>query len=297
MRILVFGRVGQLGAELTRRAWGEGIEPIFLDRDEVDVGNPAAVRGVMAATPCDLVINASAYTAVDRAESEPEAAFAINRDGPAAMAEVCAGRGIPLFHISTDYVFDGTKATPYHESDPIAPLGIYGRSKAEGEEAVRRTVAQHVILRTAWVYAAHGNNFVRTMLRLAAERPELRVVADQRGCPTAASDLAMALHLLADRYAREKTLAWGTYHFCGQGETTWHGFAQRIIELAAPVTGKRPQVSAISTAEYPSPARRPANSCLDCSKMTATFGITARPWPAALAEVVGELLAGRKETA
>lgn len=293
MKVLIFGRIGQLGTELARRPWAADTELTFLDRDQIDVGTPAAVRGVMATTPCDLVINAAAYTAVDKAESEPDAAYAVNRDGPAAMAEACAARGIPLFHVSTDYVFDGTKATPYTEDDPLAPLGVYGRSKCEGEQAVRDSLGQHIILRTAWVYAAHGHNFVRTMLRLASERPELRVVADQWGCPTAAADLAAALHMLAVRYERERTLAWGTYHFTGQGETTWHGLAERVVELAAPTLGKRPRVQAITTADYPTPARRPVNSRLDCSKMTATFGITARPWEQALAEVVRALLAER----
>lgn len=294
MKILIFGRIGQLGTELARRPWAPGTELVFLDRDEVDIGNPAAVTGAIAANPCDLVINAAAYTAVDKAEAEPEAAFAVNRDGPRAMAEVCRARGMPLLHVSTDYVFDGSKPGWYSEADAIAPLGVYGHSKAEGEQAVRDILPDHVILRTAWVYAAHGHNFVKTMLRLAAERPELRVVADQHGCPTAAADLAMALHRLADRYAAERSLAWGTYHFTGQGETTWHGFAQAIIDLAAPVTGKRPLVYAITTAEYPTPARRPVNSRLDCRRMTEVFGITARPWPEALAEVVAELLAGNQ---
>lgn len=294
MRILIFGRIGQLGTELARRPWAPGTQLIFLDRDEVDIGNPAAVTGAIAANPCDLVINAAAYTAVDKAEAEPDAAFAVNRDGPRAMAEICRARGMPLLHVSTDYVFDGTKSTPYSEADAITPLGVYGHSKAEGEQAVRDALPEHVILRTAWVYAAHGHNFVKTMLRLAADRPELRVVADQHGCPTAAADLAMALHQLAERYAAERSLAWGTYHFTGQGETTWHGFAQAIIDLAAPVTGKRPLVQAITTADYPTPARRPANSRLDCRRMTEVFGITARPWPEALAEVVAELLAGNQ---
>jgi dTDP-4-dehydrorhamnose reductase len=292
MRIVVFGRIGQLGTELARCSWSPGTELVFFDRDEVDVGNPAAVKGALAANPCDLVINASGYTAVDRAETDAEAAFAVNRDGPAAMAEACAAGGMPLFHVSTDYVFDGTKPTPYTEDDPIAPLGVYGHSKAEGEQLVRDACPRHIILRTAWVYAAHGHNFVRTMLRLAAERPELRVVGDQHGCPTAAADLAGALHMLAERYGRERDLAWGTYHFTGQGETTWHGLAERAIELAAPVLGKRPVVQAITTADYPTPARRPANSRLDCGRMTRVFGITARPWPEALAEAVAELLRG-----
>lgn len=296
MNVLIFGRIGQLGTELARRPWAPGTGLVFYDRDEVDVGDAAAVRAAIAATPCGLVINASAYTAVDKAESEPAAAFAVNRDGPAAMAAACAAKGIPLFHVSTDYVFDGSKPTPYVETDPIAPLGVYGRSKAEGEAAVRQACPRHVILRTAWVYAAHGANFVRTMLRLAAERPELRVVADQHGNPTAAADIAAALHMLAERFGRGEDLAWGTYHFTGQGETTWHGFAQRIIDLAAPTTGKRPVVRAITTAEYPLPAPRPANSRLDCGRMAAAFGITARPWPEALAEVVAELLANQEGT-
>ncbi len=290
MRILVFGRTGQLATELARRPWSPGIEPIFLGRGDVDVGDPRAVKAVLADRAADLVINAAAYTAVDRAETDIEAAMAVNRDGPMAMAEACTGRGVPLFHVSTDYVFDGTKSTPYREDDRIAPLGVYGRSKAEGELAVRSALTHHIIMRTAWVYAAHGHNFVRTMLRLAAERPELRVVADQWGSPTAAAEVAMALHLLAERYRRDGVLAWGTYHFTGQGETTWHGFAERILDLAAPKLGKRPVVHAIATKDYPTPARRPANARLDGTKITATFGITARPWPAALADVIAALL-------
>src|SRR5207237_6952913 len=181
----------------------------------------------------DIVINAAAYTAVDRAEREAEAAFAVNATGPALLAAACKAAAIPLIHISTDYVFDGSKEGPYREDDPVNPLGAYGRSKAAGDRAVRAALAEHVILRTAWVYSAHGHNFVRTMLRLASERPVLRVVADQIGSPTSAADIAAAIGTIVQQIAGGKA-GWGTYHFAGAGAVTWHGFAAAILELASP---------------------------------------------------------------
>ena len=274
--ILVFGGSGQLGQELTRAAAARNVALLALSRTESDIANPAAVDAAMAQHRPALVVNAAAYTKVDLAESEPEAARAGNETGPANLAAACEAAGIPLVHVSTDYVFDGTKPKAYVESDPIAPLGIYGQTKAAGEAAVRKAV-RHVILRTAWVYGEFGNNFLKTMLRLAATRDELRVVADQRGCPTSTRDLAYAILKIAPRLtARDEV--WGTYHYAGSGVTTWYDFARRIVATQAPLTGRSPAVHPITTAEYPTPARRPANSELDCHLFERTFGFHGRPW-------------------
>jgi dTDP-4-dehydrorhamnose reductase len=232
----------------------------------------------------DVVINAAAYTAVDRAETERSAAFAVNRDGAGLLANACAAARVPMLHVSTDYVFDGAGTRPYREDDPLAPLGAYAESKAEGELAAREAGA--TIVRTSWLFEQKGPSFVHTMLRLAAERPVLRVVADQRGCPTWADDLADALFSLASQRAPE-----GVYHFCNSGETTWHAFAEAIIAEARthrPLKVER--IEAITTAEYPLPARRPAYSVLDTSRIRA-LGIVPPSWTIGLATVVREVLA------
>jgi len=302
MKVLVLGAGGQVGRELCRLRWPAPFEIAAFDRGGLDIARREAVFAAIARERPDFVVNAAAYTAVDRAESEPEAAWAGNCTGPANLAAACAEAGIPLIHISTDYVFDGGKIGPYREDDPVNPLGVYGASKEAGDRAIREALRQHVILRTAWVYSAHGHNFVKTMLRLAAgrqptglsrgERPVLRVVADQTGSPTSAADIAGAIAAIVQRLAAGST-AWGTYHFAGAGAVTWHGFAEAIFELAAPWNstgrGPPPLVEAITTAEYPTPARRPANSVLDCTRIGEAFGIKPRPWRAALAEVVQEL--------
>ncbi|WP_029008287.1 dTDP-4-dehydrorhamnose reductase [Azospirillum halopraeferens] len=289
--ILVIGAQGQVARELARAVLPPGFALHTVGRPGLDVSDRAAVRECVLGSGAAAVVNAAAYTAVDRAESEPEMAFAVNAAGPGHLAAATAEAGLPLIHLSTDYVFDGTRQGPYREDDPVAPLGVYGASKEAGERAVREGNPHHVILRTAWVHSPFGANFVRTMLRLGAERDELRVVADQRGCPTAAGDLAAAIveivrQLVADR----RDDAWGTYHLAGTGETTWHGFAEAIFARAAPRLGRHPVVHAITTAEYPTPARRPANSVLDCALAGRRFGVALRPWPEALAAVVDELL-------
>ena len=223
-----------------------------------------------------MVINASAYTKVDRAETDEEAAFRANATGPEILAKACAAAGLPLIHVSTDYVFDGTKSGAYRESDPVAPLGVYGRSKSAGEEAIRRHLPQHVIVRTSWVYGIYGANFLKTILRLAGERDELRIVADQSGCPTSTADLAQALLAVAQALGEGRAVS-GTYHLAGTGVTTWHGFASRIVEAQRPFTGRSPSVVPIRTEEYPTPAQRPANSELDSALFSRTFGYTARP--------------------
>jgi dTDP-4-dehydrorhamnose reductase len=294
MKLLVLGSSGQVGRELCRLSWPTGYTLGGFDRAEVDITQGEAVSAAIRRERPDIVINAAAYTAVDRAESEPEAAWAGNCTGPANLAAGCAETDIPLIHISTDYVFDGTKTGPYREDDPVAPLGVYGQSKEAGDRAVREALASHVILRTAWVYSAHGHNFVKTMLRLAEGRPALRVVADQTGSPTSAADIAAAIAMIVPQLATGNR-RWGTYHFTAAGAVTWHGFAEAIFELAAPWRGPPPQVAAIASADYPTPARRPANSRLDCTKIGEAFGIRPRPWREALAEVIREIYDAQRQ--
>ena len=289
--ILVTGAGGQVGVELIRRGPQRGHQIIGLARADLDISDGEAVSRCLADRRPGVVINAAAYTAVDKAESDEAAAQAGNEAGPANLARACAEIDVPLIHISTDYVFDGTKQGAYAETDPVHPLGVYGVTKEAGEQKVRETWAHHVILRTSWVYAAHGGNFVRTMLRLGAERDELGVVADQAGTPTSAGDIAEAALSIAEQVAAGRDDAWGTYHFTAKGSTTWHGFAEEIFRRAEPVLGKRPKVNAITTADFPTPARRPANSVLDCSRIDAVLAPPRRSWQEGLADVLSELLA------
>ncbi len=275
--ILVFGGNGQLGRELARAAAQSEVALTALAHGDGDIADSAAVTAALARHKPLLVVNAAAYTAVDLAESNIAEARRGNEIGPAVLAAACAGVGVPLVHISTDYVFDGTKAGAYVESDPVGPLNVYGRTKVAGEVAVRQALRQHVILRTAWVYSEFGKNFLKTMLRLAATRDELRVVADQAGSPTSARTIAEAILRIAPRLYGGDDVC-GTYHFTAAGVTTWHGFASRIIATAAPLTGRHPRVIAIATADYPTPAQRPANSRLDCRRFAQTFGFAAPPW-------------------
>jgi dTDP-4-dehydrorhamnose reductase len=278
--ILLTGANGQVGYELNRLAAARGCVLMGLTRQQLDIGDAEAVEKIVTQLQPSLVINAAAYTAVDKAEQEVEAAMRANRQGPANLAATCQAHRIPLIHLSTDYVFDGNKSGAYHEEDPVAPTGIYGRSKWEGEEEVRAKLTQHLIIRVSWVFGPHGNNFVKTMLRLAAERDELRVVADQRGCPTCATHIAAALLTLADKIREGIDVAWGTYHFCGMPETTWHGFAETIIReaLAMGLLDHAIPVHPITTSDYPTPARRPQNSVLDCRRIIKTFDMKLPSW-------------------
>src|SRR5215831_626290 len=254
MKIVVFGASGQIGQEVCRTAWPPAHTILPLDRRAVDITNSVAVSSVLKQEAPDLAINLAAYTAVDRAESEGDRAWAVNCAGAAHIAAACGHNATPLIHLSTDYVFDGRKTGPYREDDAVGPLGVYGRSKEAGERGVRAALAQHVILRTAWVFGAHGANFVKTMLRLAAERPVLRVVADQHGCPTPAADIAAALMVIGGHIERGE-VKWGTYHFAGDNAVTWHRFAEAIFDLAAPQLVARPEVEPIITDQYPTPAQ------------------------------------------
>jgi len=272
--ILVFGN-GQLGQDLVRTSAARQVPLVALARAQADISDPAAVRAAIAHHRPALVVNAAAYTKVDLAESEAQTAFRVNADGAGIVCAACTG--IPFIHISTDYVFDGTKSGPYLEDDPVAPLNVYGQSKAAGERAVREANPHHVIIRSSWIFSEFGHNFLKTMLRLAATRDELRVVADQHGSPTSTRDLSAALLTIAPRLIAGEDV-WGTYHFTATGATTFHGFASRIVAAQAPLTGRTPRVTAITTAEFPSPARRPANSQLDCGRFERVFGFRGRPW-------------------
>ncbi|MBU0724927.1 MAG: dTDP-4-dehydrorhamnose reductase [Alphaproteobacteria bacterium] len=287
-RLVVTGAGGQVGTELVRLTPPQGWEIAGFTRAEADIADPTAIARLVEGA--DVLVNAAAYTAVDKAEEEREAAYRVNATAPGLLAESCAARGIPLIHISTDYVFDGSKTGAYLPDDPVAPLGVYGASKEEGERLVRAALPQHIILRTSWVYAAHGRNFVKTMLRLGAERDSLRVVADQHGAPTAAGDIAAAILAIAEKLLAGST-AYGTYHYSAAGLTTWHGLAEAIFELSEPYLGKHPSVEPIPTSAYPTPARRPVNSALDCSNTMATFAPPRRDWSAALADVLAEIRA------
>ncbi len=297
LKVLVTGAGGQLGSELMQLPWPETFQVEGKTRAELNIADPAASETAIRDGGYDLVVNAAAYTAVDRAESDSQAAEAANRLGPANLAQSCCRAGAALIHISTDYVFDGTKAAPYNEDDPVAPLGAYGRGKAAGENEVRRALARHVILRTAWVYGAHGGNFVKTVLRLIGERDEVRIVADQHGSPTSARDLGRAIVGIAERIAQDRerrsATPWGTYHCANAGEASWHDLAAEIAVMAAPWTGRAPRVVPIATSDYPTPAKRPANSRFDCGKLERSFGIRLRPWREALPEVLEDLRPAR----
>jgi dTDP-4-dehydrorhamnose reductase len=289
MRLLVAGASGQLAHALVERSRGRaGLVVSAIGRPELDLLDRASIARAVASTRPDVVINAAAYTAVDKAESDAAAAFALNRDAAGALAAAAADAGRSIVHVSTDYVFDGRKESAYTEEDATNPMGVYGRSKLEGETAVAAANPRHVILRTAWLYSAHGHNFLKTMLRLARERPELRVVADQRGNPTFVPHLADAILAIAAQIGGGQQ-PWGIYHATAGGETTWHGFASAIIAAAGPLGVPQVPVLPITTAEYPLPARRPANSCLDCGKLERVFGLRLPPWQQGLTECIAAL--------
>lgn len=286
--ILLTGGAGQLGAEVRRLAPADW-RVTAPGRSELDLADAAQINRAVASRPWAAILNCAAYTAVDRAESDPLTAWRVNALAPAALA-AAAGATTPLIHVSTDYVFDGRKPSPYEESDAIGPLGVYGASKAAGELAVRTAARRHLILRTAWVVSPHGSNFVKTMLRLGAERPVLRVVDDQHGCPTSAADIAQALVTLTTRHIEDEAAPVGTYHFVNGGEASWCELARFVFEQAAARGRRTPQVQAITTAEYPTPACRPANSRLATDKIARDFGLSPRPWRAAVEDVVESLL-------
>jgi dTDP-4-dehydrorhamnose reductase len=288
--ILITGGAGQVGLELARAEWPSHVRLHLPTRAELDLGDIEAVRSAFAATPFKAVINSGAYTAVDKAETEVAAAFAANAMGPAILAEATRAAGVPLIQVSTDYVFDGSGERDYAETDPVGPLGVYGASKLAGEVAVTTGNPRSVVMRTAWVLSAHRASFLKTMLRLAADRPALRVVEDQEGCPTSARDIAEALRTITLRMIDDPDAPTGVYHFVNAGSTTWAGLAREIMALSAARGGPSATVEGITTADYPTPARRPSNSRLDTFKITRDYGIAPRPWKDAVAEIVAELI-------
>ncbi len=295
--VLVTGAGGQLGAELQRATWPEGWRVVALDRSDLDLANTAAIAARIAAghagAPFAAVINGAAYTAVDKAESDPVAAWTTNALAPAAFGAACATAGIPLVQVSTDYVFAGDKHGAWEVDDPVGPLGVYGASKLGGELAVRTSGARHAIVRTAWVVSAHGANFVKTMLRVAATNSVLRVVEDQHGTPTGAADLAQALVVIAVRLAEDAEAPTGTFHFSNAGPTTWAGFAREIFAQSAARRGPGAEVQGIPSSDYPTPAKRPANSLLSHTAIKAAYGITPRPWQDALSDILDEFLGAK----
>jgi len=293
--ILVFGNSGQVGRELMRSVQNTD-KIIGVSRPQVDLLDADSIARAFDESSPTVAINAAAYTAVDKAETERATAFAVNRDGPANLARACAARGIPLIHLSTDYVFDGSKAGPYVEADAVSPISVYGSSKEAGEQALRELLERHVIVRTAWVYSPFGTNFVKSMLRLGAERDELSVVNDQRGCPTSARSIALALLTLAKQLARSPDQGLGTFHFVGGGATNWYDFAIAIFRTAAARGLRTPRIKAITTAQYPTPAKRPFNSILDCHRIGEVYGIKQSSWHSELDKCLDELLSDAKGT-
>jgi dTDP-4-dehydrorhamnose reductase len=287
MRILISGQHGQVSRELQRRLGSIG-ELIVLGRDQLDLAQPDQIRHQVQHVRPDLIINAAAYTAVDLAESEPETAFAVNAVAPGILAEEALKLGIPLIHYSTDYVFDGTKIRPYNESDTANPLGVYGQSKLAGERAITEVQGRHLILRTSWIYSTHGRNFLLTMQRLLQERPEVRVVADQIGAPTWAGTIANSTLSLIKRWQAGDVAAWGTYHLTAQGQTSWFGFAQAIGEALRQQGKPCATLLPIPSSDYPTPAARPLNSCLDCRRLQLDWGVRQPDWQTALRECLAE---------
>lgn len=296
--LLVAGKSGQLARSLVQEAFRREVALVALGRPQLDITDPESVAHAVAEYAPRAIVNAAAYTAVDQAEAESALAMAVNRDGAGALAAAAARRRVPFIHVSTDYVFDGRKDAPYREEDAPSPLGAYGRSKLAGEGTVRAGCPAAVILRTSWLYSRFGQNFVTTMLRLAATREIVRVVDDQHGAPTAAPDLARAILDLAERLAgmdAPDAQPGGVYHLAAAGETTWHGFAAAIFAGWARRGRRVPALEPITTAQYPTAARRPQNSRLDCSKIARAFGLRLPAWQGSLETCLDELADARVE--
>ncbi|MBV8226828.1 MAG: dTDP-4-dehydrorhamnose reductase [Verrucomicrobia bacterium] len=295
LRIAVTGRQGQLARALDEAAEALNVEIVRLGRPQLDLAELETIEPALKAAEPDIVVNAAAYTAVDKAEQEAAIANLINGTSAGLVAEVARALAVPIIHLSTDYVFDGAKRSPYVEEDPVAPTSAYGTSKLAGELAVAATSDDHVILRTAWVYAPYGKNFVRTMLKLAESRPEVRVVADQHGCPTYAPDIAAAIFRIARNVLAEplnQSLR-GIFHLAGRGETSWAGFAAEIFAILAAKGIRAPTLTPITSAEYPTPARRPANSRLNCYKLARIHGVDLPSWRESLGICLGRLTSER----
>jgi dTDP-4-dehydrorhamnose reductase len=291
MRVAVTGKQGQVVQSLLRCGAEKGIDIVAVGRPEIDLAAPKDIAAAFSGLRPDVIVSAAAYTAVDKAESEPELAFAVNAAGAGAVAEAAARIGVPIIHISTDYVFSGDKASPYSEEDATGPISVYGRSKLAGEQAVAAATPNHVILRTAWVYSPFGTNFLKTMLRLSETRDHLRVVADQTGCPTSALDIAEAILAIAARIETDPSPSLrGIFHLTGSGEASWADFAEAIFAELHQSGGRSIGVGRITTADYPTPAKRPANSRLNGNKLARTYGIRLPDWKKSMKNVTQELL-------
>jgi dTDP-4-dehydrorhamnose reductase len=297
MRLLVFGIAGQIGHALTEAARQQNWEILGPSHTDVDICGQSAVTDALRRYRPTAIVNAAGFTAVDRAESEREQAFRVNRDGARVLAEAAAAAGLPLIHLSTDYVFDGAATTPYIETDAVGPLSIYAISKEAGERAVRSTAPRHVILRTAWVYSPFGTNFIKTMLHLGTERTEISVVDDQTGCPTAAADIAGAITTILQAAQTPGFNAWGTYHYAGTDAVTWYGFARAIFDCAAPFGVRAPNLHAVATTEISRPAPRPVYSVLSTAKLERTFGIRPKPLRESLTACLMRLCSERETKA
>ncbi|RWL44468.1 MAG: dTDP-4-dehydrorhamnose reductase [Mesorhizobium sp.] len=299
MRLAVTGREGQVAASLVEAARGrDDVEVVAVGRPALDLARPDTVFAALEAARPDIVVSAAAYTAVDQAEDEQGLAFAVNAVGAGKVAEAAARLGVQVIHLSTDYVFDGTKDGAYVETDPTAPLCVYGASKLAGEEAVAAANPRHLILRTAWVYSPFGRNFVKTMLRLAADRDEIAVVADQWGNPTSALDIADAILHAAARLRDDRNFAaFGVYHLVGEGETNWSGFARHILDTSRALGGPHATVCDIATSDYPTRARRPANSRLSSARFQGVFGWAAPQWRESTERMVHRLGGGETKQA
>jgi dTDP-4-dehydrorhamnose reductase len=291
MQLLVIGGTGQVGEELKTIAASRGVRTVAPGRDLLNLASEGQIARWMEAEPWGAVINAAAYTRVDAAEHERAAAWEVNANGPGRLAAIASRRGIPLIHLSTDYVFDGRKGRPYVEADTVGPLNVYGESKEAGERAVRAANPRHIILRTSWVYSPIGTNFVKTILRLAREQERLTVVSDQKGCPTAARDIARACFELACRIASDPERArYGTYHFAGGGQATWFELATAVFELARGRTGRVPDLVPIASSDYPTAAHRPMDSRLNCDAIARDWDLAPPPWETGLQDTLDRLL-------
>lgn len=291
LHILVTGGAGQIGQELLAAHWPAEVIVHAPSRADLNLTDAASIKAAFARKPFAAVINSGAWTAVDGAEANVADAFAANALGPAVLADITRAQGVPLIQISTDYVFDGSKSDFYVEEDPVAPLSVYGASKLAGELSVLMGNSRSVVLRTAWVMSVHRTNFLKTMLRLANERSHVRVVSDQHGCPTSAHDIAAALRTITLRMIADPGAPTGVYHFVNAGQTTWAALAREIFSASAQMGRPHTEIEPIKTAEYPTPARRPANSRLSTEKLSRDYGIQPRPWQTAISEIIAELQA------
>lgn len=290
MKIFLIGSQGQLGWELFRQGKELGFEIKDVDRPQFDITDPDQVTNIISDFEPSLVINSAAYTNVDGAETQKDLAFLVNRDAPAHLAELCSSAGIPLIHFSTDYVFNGEKDVPYKETDTVSPLNIYGQSKLEGEISIRSRLNKHIIIRTSWLYGIHGQNFVKTMLSLGKEKESIQVVADQFGSPTNAADLSESVLTIVSTIQNRAKIQWGTYHYCGQGITSWYGFSKAIFDIAKKISPLKIQhVEPVSSNSFASKSSRPAFSALDCERIKKHFCIHTKPWRQSLNIMINRL--------